>query len=94
MNPRIRWSQPPASWDAPGWAPLVDHGPLPLQTARTVGRWLWPTLSVSGFLAVTGFVFATTTPPPACRCGACAPSPWPPPWSSCSPSAAPPAPAP
>jgi hypothetical protein len=57
MNSRIRWGQAPASWDAPGWAPLVDHGPLPLPTARSVGRWLWPTLSVSGFLLVTGFVF-------------------------------------
>ena len=64
MNPRIRWSQPPASWDAPGWAPLVDHGPLPLQTARSVGRWLWPTLSVSGFLVVTGFVFGHDDPTP------------------------------
>ena len=71
MNNRIRWGQPAAGWDAPGWAPLVDHGPHPLQTARSVGRWLWPTLAVGGFLVVTGFVFATTTPPPACRCGAC-----------------------
>ena len=62
MNPRIRWSQAPTSWDAPGWAPLVDHGPLPLQTARSVGRWLWPTLSVSGFLLVTGFVFRHDDP--------------------------------
>jgi hypothetical protein len=57
VNPRSRWGQAPASWDAPGWTPLVDHGPLPLQTARSVGRWLWPTLSISGFLVVTGFVF-------------------------------------
>jgi hypothetical protein len=57
VNNRIRWGQPAASWDASGWTPLVDHGPLPLQTARTVGRWLWPTLSVSGFLVVTGFVY-------------------------------------
>ena len=64
MNPRIRWGQPPASWDAPGWAPLVDHGPLPLQTARSVGRWLWPTLAVSGFLVVTGFVFGHDDPTP------------------------------
>jgi hypothetical protein len=57
MNSRSRWSQAPASWDAPGWTPLVDHGPLPLQTARSFGRWLWPTLAVAGFLVVTGFVF-------------------------------------
>jgi hypothetical protein len=64
VNPRSRWSQAPASWDAPGWAPLVDHGPLPLQTARSVGRWLWPTMAVSGFLAVTGFVFGHDDPTP------------------------------
>jgi hypothetical protein len=64
VNPRLRWGQAPATWDAPGWAPLVDHGPLPLQTARSVGRWLWPTLSVSGFLVVTGFVFGHDDPTP------------------------------
>jgi hypothetical protein len=64
VNPRIRWGQAPASWDAPGWAPLVDHGPLPLQTTRTVGRWLWPTLSVSGFVLVTGFVYRHDDPAP------------------------------
>ena len=55
MNPRIGWGPPSAGWGQPhlpGWAPLVDHGPLPLQTARSVGRWLWPTLAVGGFLAV------------------------------------------
>jgi len=62
MNPRIRWSQAPASWDAPGWAPLVDHGPL--QTARSFGRWLWPTLAVAGFLVVTAFTFAHDDPTP------------------------------
>ena len=64
MNPRSRWSQAPTSWDAPSWGPLVDHGPLPLQTARTVGRWLWPTLSVTGFLVVTGFVYRHDDPTP------------------------------
>jgi hypothetical protein len=64
VTPRLRWSQTPAGWDAPGWAPLVDHGPLPLQTARPFGRWLWPTLSVSGFLVVTGFVFGHDDPTP------------------------------
>jgi hypothetical protein len=64
MNPRSRWSQVPTSWDASGWAPLVDHGPLPLQTARSVGRWLWPTLSVTGFLVVTGFVYRHDDPTP------------------------------
>jgi hypothetical protein len=66
MNARNGWTQPPG-WGPPhqtGWTPLVDHGPLPLQTARSVGRWLWPTLAVSGFLAVTGFVFGHDDPTP------------------------------
>jgi hypothetical protein len=64
VNHRSRWGQAPASWDAPGWAPLIDHGPLPLQTARSVSRWLWPTLAVSGFLVVAGFVFGHDHPTP------------------------------
>jgi hypothetical protein len=67
MNPRIGWGQPPTGWSPPhqtGWTPLVDPGPRPLQTARSVGRWLWPTLAVSGFLAVTGFVLAHDDPQP------------------------------
>ena len=64
VNTRLGWSQTAGGWDAPGWTPLVDHGPLPLQTARSVGRWLWPTLSVSGFLVVTGFVLGHDDPTP------------------------------
>jgi hypothetical protein len=66
VNTRNRWNQPPTSWEPtlPGWAPLVDHGPLPLQTVRSAGRWLWFTLAVGGFLAVTGFVFAHDDPTP------------------------------
>jgi hypothetical protein len=64
VNPRIGWSQPPPSWDAPGWAPLVDPGPSYLHSARSVGRWLWPTLAVSGFVAVTGFVLHHDDPAP------------------------------
>jgi hypothetical protein len=66
MNARNGWSQPPG-WSPPhqtGWTPLVDHGPLPLQTARTVGRWLWPTMAVTSFLAVTGFVLGHDDPTP------------------------------
>jgi hypothetical protein len=59
VNNRNRWSQPPA-----GWAPLVDPGPHPLQTARSVGRWLWFTAAVGGFLAVTGFTLAHDDPAP------------------------------
>ena len=62
MNPRIRWSQAPAGWETPGWAPLVDPGLHPFQTARSLSRWLWPTLAVGGFLTVTGFVLAHDDP--------------------------------
>jgi hypothetical protein len=64
VNTRIRWGQAPTGWDTPGWAPLVDHGPLPLQTARSVGRWLWFTLAVAGFLLVTAFALAHDDPTP------------------------------
>ena len=67
MNSRIGWGQPPTGWGPPqqtGWTPLVDPGPRPLQAARSVGRWLWPTLAVSGFLAVTGFVLSHDDPAP------------------------------
>jgi hypothetical protein len=64
VNPRIGWGQPRPSWDAPGWAPLVDPGPRSLQAARSLGRWLWPTVAVSGFLAVTGFVLGHDDPAP------------------------------
>jgi hypothetical protein len=55
VNPRIGWGQPPPGWGQPhlpGWAPLVDPGPRPLQLARTLSRWWWPALTVAGFLAV------------------------------------------
>ena len=67
MNPRIGWGQPPAGWpqpNLPGWNPLVDHGPVPLHTARSIGHWLWPTLAVTGFLTVTGFVLRHDDPAP------------------------------
>jgi hypothetical protein len=56
VNPRIGWGQPPATWQAPGWAPLVDPGPRSLQVARSLGRWWWPILTVAGFLAVLAYV--------------------------------------
>jgi hypothetical protein len=67
VNPRIGWGQPPAGWGQPhlpGWAPLVDAGPAPLHAARSVGRWLWPTLAVTGFLTVAGFVVGHDDPAP------------------------------
>ena len=67
MRSRLGWGQPPTGWPQPtlpGWAPLMDPGPFPLQAARSVGRWLWPTLAVSGFLAVVGYTFANDPPAP------------------------------
>ena len=59
MNSRIGWGQPPTGWgqpQLPGWAPLVDHGPLPLRAASSVARWWWPTTAVSGVVAVVAYV--------------------------------------
>ena len=67
MNARTGWGQPPTGWGPPhqtGWTPLVDPGPHSLQTARSVGRWLWFTLAVGGFLVVTGFVAVHDDPTP------------------------------
>ena len=55
---------PPPGWNLPpGWGQPLDDPPL-LRAAGSVGRWLWPTLSVSGFLVVTGFVFGHDDPAP------------------------------
>ena len=66
VQSRSSWGQPPPGWGQPplssGWAPLVDPGPL--QGVRSVARWLWPTLAVGGFLAVTGFVLTHDDPTP------------------------------
>jgi hypothetical protein len=64
MHPRIGWGQPPTGWDAPGWAPLVDPGPLPLRAANSVRRWWWPTLAIGGFLAVVVQVLDHDDPAP------------------------------
>jgi hypothetical protein len=67
VNPRIGWGQPPAGWGSsrlPGWSPLVDPGPRSLQAARSVGRWLWPTLAVGGFLTVVAYVLGHDDPAP------------------------------
>jgi hypothetical protein len=50
-GPAPGWEQP-----LPGWAPLLDHGPLPLRAAGSVARWWWPTLAVAGFGAVAVYV--------------------------------------
>jgi hypothetical protein len=66
VHPRNGWGQS-AGWGQPtlpGWAPLVDDGPLPLHTSRSVGRWLWPTLATTGFLVVTGFAVRHDDPAP------------------------------
>jgi hypothetical protein len=67
VHSRIGWGQPPTGWSSPqlpGWGPLVDPGPRPFQTARSLGRWLWPTLTISGFLAVVALTFAHDDPAP------------------------------
>jgi hypothetical protein len=62
VRTRNGWGQAPTAWDAPGWAPLVD--PSPLQTVHSVGRWLWFTVAVGGFLMVAGFVLRHDDPTP------------------------------
>jgi hypothetical protein len=66
VHPRNGWGQP-AGWGQPtlpGWAPFIDDGPLPLHTARSVGRWLWPTLAATGFLTLAGFALRHDDPAP------------------------------
>jgi hypothetical protein len=61
VRARLGWDQSPTAWPQPhlpGWVPLMDSGPFPLRAARSLGRWLWPTLTVSGFLAVVAYTFA------------------------------------
>jgi hypothetical protein len=86
VHSRIGWGRPPAGWGSPhlpGWGPLVDPGPRPLHAAWSLGRWLWPTLVVSGFLAVVAYTFAHDDPPPASRIAGCSASPWLRWWWSC-----------
>jgi hypothetical protein len=63
VRTRNGWGQATA-WDTPGWAPLVDPGPVPFQTVHSVGRWLWFTAAVSGFLLVTAFAVTHDDPTP------------------------------
>jgi hypothetical protein len=55
---------PPPSWDLPpSWGqPLYE--PEPLRAAGPIGRWLYPTLTVAGFLLVSGFVLGHDDPTP------------------------------
>jgi hypothetical protein len=62
VRTRNGWDQAPTGWNAPGWAPLVD--PSPLDSVRSVGRWLWFAVAVGGFLLVTAFAFAHDDPTP------------------------------
>jgi hypothetical protein len=67
VRARLGWGQSPTGWPQPtlpGWAPLMDPGPFPLQAARSLGRWLWPILVVSGFLAVVVQVLDHDPPAP------------------------------
>ncbi|MDP9210177.1 MAG: hypothetical protein M3O65_17140, partial [Actinomycetota bacterium] len=55
---------PPPGWNLPpAWGQPFDDPPL-LRAAGSVGRWVWPTLSVSGFLVVTGFAYRHDDPTP------------------------------
>ena len=58
-GPAPGWGQP-----LPGWSPLVDHGPLPLRMAGSLARWWWPTLALTGFGIVIGFVAGHDHPDP------------------------------
>jgi hypothetical protein len=67
VRPRLGWGQSPTGWPQPhlpGWTPFMDPGPFPLQAARSLGRWLWPTLAVSGFVAVVAYTVANDDPVP------------------------------
>jgi hypothetical protein len=67
VRSRLGWGQPPTAWPQPhlpGWAPLMDRGPFPFHAARSLGRWLWPSLTVSGFLAVVAYTVAHDPPAP------------------------------
>jgi len=63
--PALGWAQP----HRPGWAPLVDHGPLPLRAAGSLARWWWPILAVAGFLAVVVQVLDDDSAPGLSRPG-------------------------
>jgi hypothetical protein len=49
---------------APGWGLPVDDGPLRLRAAGSLGRWLWFTAAVVGFLGVVGYVLSHDDPQP------------------------------
>ena len=55
---------PPPGWDLPaGWGQPLDD-PQPYPAARPSGRWVYPTLAVTGFLVVTGFALRHDDPGP------------------------------
>src|SRR5215211_4725289 len=60
------WGSTPG-WDQslPGWSPLVDHRPASLRVAGSLARWWWPTLAVTGFLAVVAYVTGHDHPGPS-----------------------------
>jgi len=63
-RPRQIGGAPPPGWSLPpGWDQPLDDPPL-LRAAGSMGRWLWPTLSVSGFLVVTAFALGHDDPAP------------------------------
>ena len=58
------WDHAPGWGQTPGWAASFDDDPFPLRAAGPRGRWLWPAVAVSGFLAVVGYVFGHDDPQP------------------------------
>jgi hypothetical protein len=59
---RIGGAPSPGSSLPPTWGQPLDDS-LPLR-AGPVGRWVWPTVAVGGFLLVTGFALAHDDPQP------------------------------
>ena len=58
-------STPTPGWGSPqAWGLPLDDDPLPHRATGPVGRWLWPTLAVTGFLVVVGFVLRHDHPAP------------------------------
>jgi hypothetical protein len=64
MYPTRHPGGPPPRWSIPpGWGQPLDDLLL-LHAAGPIGHWLWPTVSVAGFLLVTAFTLAHDDPAP------------------------------
>jgi hypothetical protein len=57
--------RPTPGWEqAPGWGLPAAADPLPLRAAGSLGRWLWPTTAIIGFLATVGYLLGHDDPRP------------------------------